>query len=178
MTIALPKETFTLEDFIADPPEGKEWVNGLLVEKIGMTVKHSKFKSRICRLWGNYAEESGQGGEFYVELACVTLRQGRRPDVCYLTPELAAEYSDRATIPQSPPSIAEIVSPTDSAEDLFAKADEYLASGGEEVWLILPESQRVFIVTRERTLAFQGPDEVSARVILPGFRVSLRDLFA
>lgn len=98
--------------------------------------------------------------------------------MCYLTAELAAEYSDRATIDRSPPLIAEILSPTDSAEDLFAKADEYLASGCEEVWLILPESQRVLIVTRERTLAFQSPDEVSARVILPGFRVSLRDLFA
>lgn len=77
MTIARPRETFTLEDFIADPPSGKEWVNGRLVEKIGITVKHSGLQSVISWLWRNFIRESGQGGEVYVELACFTLRRGR-----------------------------------------------------------------------------------------------------
>ena len=46
-----------------------------------------------------------------MELPCITVRQGRRPDVCYLTPELVAEFGNNATLPQSPLLIAEIASP-------------------------------------------------------------------
>jgi hypothetical protein len=34
-------ESLSLEDFLAHPPNGMEWVDGQLVEKTGMTVKHS-----------------------------------------------------------------------------------------------------------------------------------------
>jgi Uma2 family endonuclease len=178
MTITLEKENFTLEDFIANPPEEKEWVDGNLVEKTGMTIKHSKIQAQMARLWGNYLLESGQGGEVYVELPCITLRQGRRPDVCYLTPELVEQFSNQATLGQSPPLIAEIASPTDSAEDLFAKADEYLASGCLEVWLVFPESNRLLILTQAQTLAFLSPERVSTQKVLSGFSLLLSDLLS
>ena len=105
------------------------------------------------------------------------MRQGRRPDVCYLTPELSEEFGNNATLPQSPPLIAEIASPTDSAEDLFAKAAEYLESGCVEVWLVFPESNRLLIITQTQSLAFHSPDEVSTQKVLLGFRVLLSELF-
>ena len=177
MTITLSREGLTLEDFIANPTEGKEWIDGNLVEKTGMTIRHSKIQARISRLWGNYLLESGQGGEVYVELPCVTVRRGRRPDVCYLTPELVEQFGNNATLPQSPPLIAEIASPTDSAEDLFAKAAEYLESGCAEVWLVFPESNRLLIITQTQTLAFDRSDEVITQKVLSGFRVLLSELF-
>jgi Uma2 family endonuclease len=177
MTLALSPDTFTLEDFSIAPPDGQEWIDGQLIAKTGMTIRHSQLQSITSWLWRNYVLESGQGGEVYVELPCITLRQGRRPDVCYLTPELVEQFGQMATLPQSPPLIAEIASPSDSAEDLFAKADEYLQSGGVEIWLVFPESQRLLIVTGDRTLAFHGTDEVSTAIVLPGFRVSLSELF-
>lgn len=177
MTLALSSDTFTLEDFSIAPPEGREWIDGNLIEKTGMTIRHSQLQSRVGRLWGNYVEESGQGGEVYVELPCITVRQGRRPDLCYLTPDLVEQFGQNATLPQSPPLIAEIASPSDPAEDLFAKADEYLQSGSVEVWLVFPESRIVLILTGDRAIAFHGADEVSTQIILPGFRVSLAELF-
>jgi Uma2 family endonuclease len=177
MTITLSKEGLTLEDFIANPTEGKEWIDGNLVEKTGMTIRHSKIQANLAYYWKSYLLETGQGGEVYVELPCVTLRQGRRPDVCYLTPELVEQFSNNATLPQSPPLIAEIASPTDSAEDLFAKAAEYLASGCLEVWLIFPESNRLLIITQTQTLAFHSSARVSTQTVLSGFWVLLSELF-
>jgi Uma2 family endonuclease len=177
MTITLTKETVGLEDYITDSPENQEWIDGNLVEKAGMTIRHSKIQSRIARLWGNYLRESGQGGEAYVELPCVTVDRGRRPDVCYLTPELIAQFGNAATLPQSPPLIAEIASPSDAAEDLFAKATEYLESGCVEVWLVFPESNRLLILTQTQTWAFHRPDNVETQIILLGFRTSLSELF-
>ncbi|WP_202924862.1 Uma2 family endonuclease [Myxacorys almedinensis] len=62
------------------------------------------------------------------ETVCRTLKQGRRPDVAYMSPELVAQFGQEAGLPQSFPLIAEIASPDDSVEGLFAKAIEYLAS--------------------------------------------------
>jgi Uma2 family endonuclease len=179
MAIAtLIEEKFSLEDFLANPPENQEWVNGQLMEKTDMTIKHSQIQSRLDRKWGNYIIESGQGGETFVELPCRTLRQGRRPDVCYLTSELVAEFGNAPTLPQSPPLIAEIASLSDFAEDLFAKADEYLESGCQEVWLVFPESRRILIITQNQTLAFHGEDMVTTQLVLKGFSVYLNELFA
>lgn len=177
MTATLIRAGISLEDFIANPPDDQEWVDNNLVEKTGMTIRHSKIQSSLSYYWKKYLIESGLGGETYVELPCVTLRQGRRPDVCYLTPELVADFGENATLPQSPSLVAEIASPNDAAEDLFAKAGEYLASGCAEVWLVFPESNRLLIITSAQTLAFHSPDEVQTQVILPGFRVSLTELF-
>ncbi len=177
MTITLGKERVTLEDFIANPPEGKEWIDGNLVEKTGMTIRHSKIQANLAYYWKSYLLETGQGGEVYVELPCITLRQGRRPDVCYLTPELVEQFGNNATLPQSPPLIAEIASPKDSAEDLFAKATEYLESGCVEVWLIFPESNRLLIINHTQTLAFHRPDKVSTQKVLSGFCLLLSELF-
>lgn len=175
MAIATVTETFSLEDFMANPPEHQEWVDGKLVETTG-TVKHSRIQSRLDFRWRNHINQSGQGGETLVEVPCRTLKQGRRPDVSYLTSELLAQFGESATLPQSPPLIAEIASPTDSAEDLFAKASEYLESGCQEVWLVFPESMRVLIITRDRTLAFKSGDVVSTQIVLLGFSVGIDEL--
>ncbi len=176
MAIATVTETITLDDFMANPPEGKEWVNGQLVEKTGITIKHSRIQSRLDYAWRNYAATCGQGGETYVELPCRTQRQGRRPDVSYLSAELVEEFADAAVLPQSPPLVGEIASPDDSAEGLFAKAEEYLESGCQEVWLVFPEGRRVLIVTAASMLAFNRGDVVSTQMVLLGFSVAVDDL--
>ena len=133
VTTAVVSENFSVEDFILNLPEHMEWVDGQLVEKTGMTLRHSRIQGRLVRYWGNYKDESGQGGDVFVELPCRTSKQGRRPDVAYLTAELLAQFGEASALPQRPPLVGEIASPDDSAEDLFAKAQEYLESGCEEV---------------------------------------------
>ena len=38
------KENVSLEEFMANPPERMEWVDGQLVEKNGMTLRHGKIQ--------------------------------------------------------------------------------------------------------------------------------------
>ena len=81
-------------------------------------------------------------------------------------------------MPQSPPLIGEIASPTDLAEDLFALAQEYLESGCEEVWLVFPESRQVLVLTQSQTLGFKASDVVSTQLVFKGFSVAVDDLLA
>lgn len=178
VTATIISDNLALEEFIATPPDNMELVDGKLVEKNGMTLKTGKIQSRVSRYWGDYKDSSGQGGEAYVEVPCRTNRQIRRPDVAYLTPELVAQFGNLATLPQSFPLIAEIVSPTDIAEDVFLKAQEYLESSCQEVWLVFPESRLIFVMTQERILTFRSGDTASTQQILLGFSIEVDRLLA
>jgi Uma2 family endonuclease len=173
---AVLSENVSLEDFIASPPDDMEWVDGQISEKNGMTVKHSRIQSRLDRSWGNYKDSSEQGGEVYTEVPCRTDRRVRRPDVAYLTPELVAQFGDVPTLPQSPLLVAEIVSPTDIAEDVFLKAQEYLDSGCLEVWIVFPETRWIMIMTQNQKLAFNSGDIISTQLVLLGFSVAVDEL--
>ncbi|MGF1480769.1 MAG: Uma2 family endonuclease [Cyanophyceae cyanobacterium] len=166
----------SLEDWMHIAPENTEWVDGELVEKNGMTLKHSRIQAKLATYWKNYLNSSQQGGEVYTEVPCRTQQQGRRPDVAYLTPELVAQYGEEAVLPQSFPLSAEIVSPTDLAEEVIAKAREYLQSGGEEVWLVFPENRWIIVVTQEARTIFVSGEVASTQKVLPGFTVAVDEL--
>ncbi|HEY9853394.1 MAG TPA: Uma2 family endonuclease [Leptolyngbyaceae cyanobacterium] len=169
-------EVFSLEDWMRNPPEGKEWVDEKLVEKSGITLKHSRIQSRLARYWGNYKDSSGQGGEVYTEVPCRTNKQGRYPNVAYLTAELLKQFGELAVLPQSFPLIAEIVSPTDLAEDVIGKAQEYLQSGCLEVWLVFPENCWIIVITENQRLVFVSGEVVSTQTVLQGFSVAVDEL--
>jgi len=169
---------FTLEEFMANPLDKIEWVDGKLVEKDGVTLQHGKIQLRLGCAWANYRIFSKQGGEVYISPPCRTNQQIRRPDVAYLTPELVAQFGNLATLPQSFPLLAEIVSPTDIAEDVFLKAQKYLESSGQEVWLVFPESHLVFVMTQNQILTFRAGETASTQQILLGFSIDVDRLLA
>ncbi len=176
--VSNPSEILSLEDYILHPLDNTEWVDGQLIEKNGMTAKHGRAQSRLSYYWRAYLISSNQGGEVYTETSCRTVERSRRPDVSYLTPELVAQFGDFTVLPQSFLLVAEVASPEDSAEELFAKSREYLQSGCQEVWLLFPESQLVLINTQQRWLVFNPGDVVSTQTVLQGFSVAVNELLA
>ncbi|MEL7051627.1 MAG: Uma2 family endonuclease [Cyanobacteria bacterium J06634_6] len=168
----------SLEAWLENPLDGTEWVDGQLVEKVGMTLTHSKIQGNLYYCWRRYQEENNLGGQTYTEVPCQTKKQGRKPDVAYLTQELLDKYGEPKTLPQSFPLSAEVVSPSDLAEDVYEKADEYLESGGEEVWLIFPENHRVVVITSTTEQTFKSGEVAKTQVALPGFEVSIDELLA
>lgn len=178
--IVLPHTSaaLSLEDWMQNPPEHQEWVDGKLVEKDGMTLKHSDVQGNLYFYWRSYKDSSGQGGKVYTDVPCRTNQQGRYPDVAYLSPELVAQFGNAKVLPQSFPLSAEIISPTDLAEDVIAKAQEYLQSGSEEVWLVFPESRWIIIMTQQTRQIFISGEVVSTQKVLPGFSVEVDQLLA
>lgn len=177
--VATPERTtVSLDDFLQHPLDEREWVDGQLVEKRGMTLRHGQIQSRLSYYWRSYMLSNGQGGEVFTEALCRTDKQGRRPDVSYLTPELFAQFAGVTALPQSFPLIAEIASPEDSGEELFSKAREYLHSGCQEVWLVFPESLWIAVITRQRHLLLTTGEMVRTQAILQGFSVGVDELFA
>lgn len=176
MVTATLSTNVSLSEFLQNPIERMEWVNGELVEITGMTLRHGETQSKLSRYWGNYIDSSQQGGRVYTEAPCRTSQQVRRPDVAYLPPDQVAQYGNESVLPQSFPLVAEIASPTDEAEALFAKAQEYLSSGCVEVWLIFPDSQWVLIATQTQLLGFVSSSTLSTQIVMPGFNLEIVEL--
>ncbi|MDY7015744.1 MAG: Uma2 family endonuclease [Cyanobacteriota bacterium] len=166
----------SLEEWMQNPRDRTEWIDGELIEKNGMTGKHGRTQARLATAWTNYKNSTNQGGEVYVETPCRTVGRGRSPDVAYLTPDLVAQFGDFKVLPQSFPFIAEIISPTDYLEDIFSKVNEYLQSGCQEIWLIVPESQWIAIVTQQQRWLVAAGEIANTQVMLPGFSVAVDEL--
>ena len=173
-----PKKVIPLEEFLVKPADRMEWVDGNLVEKTGMTFKHGLAQVNLATSWKNYKNSSEKGGEVVTEVLCRTSKQGRRPDVAYITPELLPESGNFTAFSQSFPLIAEVASPEDSGEELFAKAQEYLESGCLEVWLLFPEARLIFVNAGQRWLLFNADEVVNTQTVLAGFSVAVSELLA
>ncbi len=171
------KDNLSLEDFMRNPPDNMEWVNGKLLEKASITLKHSKILGLLLFNWKTYITSNAPaGGSIDLHVPCRTNKHIRRPDLAYLTPELIEKFGKSKVFPQSFPLIAEIVSSTDLAEDLFLKAQEYLKSGCLEVWLVFPESRLVFVITKEQFLSFTCGQTVKNQKVLAGFSIAIDEL--
>lgn len=181
----------SLEDWLENPIVSTEWVNGKLVEKHpavwfagepietdGMTLEHSRIQANLAFHWKSHLKESGQGGEVYTEAPCRTLQQGRAPDVAYLTPALVAQHGGAKVLPQSFPLIAEVVLPTDFAEDGIAKAQEYLQSGSAEVWLVFPKNRWIVVLTQNSRQIFGSGEVASTQAVLVGFLILVDEVLA
>ncbi len=167
---------FSLEDWMHNPINDTEWVNGGLVQKKAATLKHRRIQGNIYFYWRSYNDSRALGGHVYTDVPCRTNQHGRSPDVAYLTPELLIRFGEPAVFPQSFPLIAEIVSPKDLAEEVITKSQEYLQSGGEEVWLVFPENHWILVMTLNQRLVFISGEVVSTQAALKGFSVAVDEL--
>jgi Uma2 family endonuclease len=141
-----------------------------------MNAKTGRIQARLARLWGNYVLEVG--GEVYTGTLCRTTVYQRCPALAYLTPDLVAQYGDFKILPHSFPLIAEVISPTDEAEEVFTRAMEYLASQCQEVWLVMPESRVVWVITPDVQKLYRADEILSTHATLIGFTVPLQELLA
>lgn len=189
----------TTEQLLAMPDDGVErWLirgqlreyppaNGSLKGN-AMTVRnrwHSRILIRVGYLLENWRQGQPEprglvlGGEAGVRLA-------RDPDstvgvdVVYISAEVASRNPDDTTLIDGVPILAvEILSPSDTHDQINEKIDDYLSAGVPLVWIIDP---------RRRTVTIYRPDQEPALVNvrqelvgdphLPGFRVSVAELFA
>jgi Uma2 family endonuclease len=157
-------------------PDHTELVDGELIEKTGMTIKHGIAQTNIASEWRAYVTANHIGGKVCTEAACRTVRQTRRPDVAYMTEAMLQQHSQATILPECFPLIAEIASPDDKAEDLFAKTAEYLESGCQEVWLLFPETLLVMVVTPDQWQVFRAAQAATTQAVLPGFSLAVEAL--
>jgi Uma2 family endonuclease len=103
----------------------------------------------------------------------------RVPDTGFIRAERLHDVDDMGYFRVIPDLVVEIVSPSDRAGQVIAKALLWLEAGATVVWSVDPESEAVTIFK-----AGQAPrvltidDTLDGGEVLPGFALPLRELFA
>ncbi|MBC6476492.1 MAG: Uma2 family endonuclease [Hormoscilla sp. GM7CHS1pb] len=64
---------FSLEDYMLDPPDRMEWVDGILVEKNGKTAKHGRIQARLAAYWIDYNLHSARQTVVRNDYRCIVL---------------------------------------------------------------------------------------------------------
>jgi Uma2 family endonuclease len=179
-----PIGTATEEDVIkfvdGEPKRLVELVNGVLVEK-PMGLDESTLNAWMMRWLAPFVHEHRLGVLSTAD-GTIRMRAGniRIPDISFFSPARWRTKEPGKKIPPIAPELAvEILSASNTVEEMAAKRKEYFDSGCVVVWEIDPATNRVAVyrepLNPERTLVMG--DRLEAPDILPGFSLALSVLF-
>lgn len=190
-TLLLPDDVALTDDDLEVVPEAEpehfEVIDGQIVEIPYMSRYAVRVANRLKRAVDRYLDQNDIG-ETGIELLFHIpqpddLGRNRRPDWAFVSYEQwPKDRPDtfRGNAWEVVPAItAEVVSPTDSADDLTAKVREYLRSGVRLVWVVYPLAREVHAYSpgANTVRAYCATDELDAGDILPRFRTKVPDLF-
>lgn len=103
----------------------------------------------------------------------------RSPDVAFVRAERIPPGGVRAFFDGAPDLAVEVISPSDRASDVLAKAQDWLQSGCTAVWVVDPETRTVTVYSRRpQTLFLSLNDTLACEELLPGFCLPVSQLFA
>ena len=76
-----------------------------------------------------------------------------------------------------PDLAVEIISRTNTADEVAEKLEEYFKVGVRQVWVVYPRQSKVYAYTSTTKVRVLAPgDELDGGDVLPGFRLSITDL--
>lgn len=105
----------------------------------------------------------------------------RIPDVAFISwQRLPGQRIPDEPIPDLVPDLAvEVLSPSNTNREMIRKREEYFAAGARLVWLVDPIARIVEVYTAvDQVAVLAEACTLDGGVVLPGFALPLRDLFA
>jgi Uma2 family endonuclease len=189
MSAVVDAPLMTTEELLALPRNGTErWlIEGQLREK-PMTVRnrtHGRIMATIVYLLKRWLESQlePRGQILCGEAGC---RLRRNPDstvgidVVYIAANLAQQESNETTLIDGVPILAaEILSPSDTIEEIEEKIEIYQKAGVALVWVVNPYDQTITIYRLDTEPELVNVrQELSGEPHLPGFCVAVAEVFA
>jgi Uma2 family endonuclease len=160
-----------------------EVVDGRIIEVPPMGAREADLAATLMRILSSFAWQAGLGRVQMEMLFLLDPAKNlkRRPDLSFVS---FARWPRGRRVPQAEawdvvPNLAvEVVSPSNTANEVRNKTKEYFGAGAERVWVIYPEFAEIHdfdsptavrILTRDQTL--------DGGSLLRGFQLSLVELF-
>ena len=156
-----------------------ELINGEVVDVPMPGEIHSELQVVLASALYQYVRAHGLG-KVYTEIHCeLAVGTVRVPDVAYVNAAKVAQIVDRAKpLPFAPDLAIEIISPSNTDDEIQEKLDQYFAAGTEVDWLIYPKRYEVVIFRANGTWQTVKADGVvEGGTLLPGFSMPVAALF-
>jgi Uma2 family endonuclease len=148
-----------------------------------MSARETRYASILLRILGPFAWNSSLGVSDAEMLFLIDTSRNlqRRPDVSYVSFQ---RWPKNKPVPGTsawevvPDLAVEIISPTNGANEILGKVEDYFACGVQRVWVIYPLFAKVYdyaSATSVRILT--RAENLSGGDVLPGFDLPLSELF-
>jgi Uma2 family endonuclease len=174
----------TAEEFwlLPDTEMRRSLVRGEVVEEMPVGGEHAGLAVLFVRYLDRWAEES-DAGWVGVEAGFILARNPdvvRGADVAFVRKErLPAGGAPKAFWELAPDLAVEIISPSESANDIRDKVADYLAAGTPLVLVAYPARREIIAHTPDDLArTYHADDTFTAPDVLPGFARPVRDFFA
>ena len=179
---SVAQKLMTIEEFSRLPDsEHKELVRGEVIESMPPSKEHGRIAAAIVtllRLW----VKQGAGGQVGVESGFILAQNPgiiRAPDVHYVSDaRIAADNEASAFWTIAPDLAVEVVSPSETADEVREKVRDFLAAGTPLVWTVHPRTREVVAHTADGLArTYSADDIVEHPDVLPGFACKVAELF-
>jgi Uma2 family endonuclease len=166
------------QEFVARPENSDrlfELINGEIIEKMPGRTNNSELSYNLafevksfCKTHNLPCHISGGDGAYHIDGHVAA------PDFAFKTTPISAEYPD----PEQPLWAVEIISPTDKAVNIRTKREIYIEAG-ILYWEMYPDLGRVDVYAPGQPMKTIGlNDSLDGGDVLPGFSISLNDIFS
>jgi Uma2 family endonuclease len=176
----------TVVDMPTTPPNGDvlyEVVNGEYRELPPMGAFEVSLAKILLVAMDNFGLSKGLG-EAYGEMLFLldaAKKLERRPDVAFVSYQ---RWPKGKRVPQSaawpvvPNLAAEVISPSNSWNEIVEKIADYFRTGVELVWVVSPTTEQVYVYTAPNANSILDRTEaLDGGIVLPGFALPLSQLF-
>ena len=158
-----------------------ELVRGEVVEMAPAGDRHGSISYNIGGVLANYTRGKDLGEGYTADTGFILSRDPdtvRAPDVAFVVKERVVPGARKKFVPVAPDLAVEVVSPGDSAAEVNAKVEEYLAAGTRLVWVVYPDSRSVMVYRSIRDVeVLRDGDELNCRPVFEDFHVRVDELF-
>ena len=170
-------------DSTVDGTEHFEIINGMRVESPPMGAYQSVLASYLLEIVGPFARTNNLG-RVVSETLFQLDRQGqlqRRPDVSFVSYQ---RWPKNRPIPETnawdvvPELAIEVNSPSNTANEILQKIQDYFHSGVHCVWVVYPVAEQVYVYSSPaRIVILTKKDQLDGAALLPGFQFPVAGLF-
>jgi Uma2 family endonuclease len=102
----------------------------------------------------------------------------RAPDIGFVAKARLSGPIPQKYFPLAPDLAVEVISPSDTAQDIRERVLDFLKAGTRLVWVVYPESKTVDVYRPDGVQVVEIDGELDGGDVLPGFQLPLRDVFA
>ncbi|HEY8469432.1 MAG TPA: Uma2 family endonuclease [Longimicrobiales bacterium] len=170
------------EQLYDDTEDRLELVRGRVIREPPPGLRHAQIDSRLAARLRFHAE-AHRLGEVFCNASFLLVADPptvRGPDISFVAAERLPPDGVPPGLGRLAPDLAvEVLSPWDRASELQEKVLEYLDVGVRLVWVVDPARRSVTVYrSRSDIRLLTGQDVLDGDDLLPGFSLSLPDLFA
>jgi Uma2 family endonuclease len=182
--MSIVARTMTAEELLRMPEDGYryELVEGELHQMAPPGFLHGMIGNDLSWRLAQYVQANGLGVVLAAETGFILGRNPdtvRAPDIAFVSKsQLDRCGLPEGYFPEAPALAVEVVSPSDTAEEVDSKVRSWLTAGTQLAWVVYPGGRSITVYrSLDDIHVLTEKDKLIGNSVVPGFECDVADLF-